>query len=185
MTTVQVQSSRQLEQTSVTQWPLPIRDFLVSSSPSVLMMMSLEAWIRIFLNNLRSSMARRTASIRTSVRFLFSSGRVGNGSRLKYCFTSTENTGLLGMGAEDGHLDIHTVPELCDGSWWWCRASCPRMSVDILGTNCDQCLYRPHSSGAVWESRWPSWAVRPNEPSGFRGRKAILSHASALVSACP
>ena len=28
-------------------------------------------------------------------------------------------------------------------------------------------------------------AVRPNEPSGFRGRKAILDHASALVSACP
>ena len=23
--------------------------------------------------------------------------------------------------------------------WRWCRASCPRMSVDILGTNCDQC----------------------------------------------
>ena len=37
-----------------------------------------------------------------------------------------------------------------------------------------------HSSGAVWEWRWP------NEPSGFRGRKAILNHASALVSAaCP
>ena len=32
---------------------------------------------------------------------------------------------------------------------------------------------------------WPSWAARPNEPSGFRGRKAILNHASALVSACP
>ena len=31
----------------------------------------------------------------------------------------------------------------------------------------------------------PSWAVRPNEPSGFCGRKAIVSHASALVSACP
>ena len=42
-----------------------------------------------------------------------------------------------------------------------------------------------HSSGAVWESRWPSRAVRPNEPSGFRGRKATLHHASALVSACP
>ena len=27
--------------------------------------------------------------------------------------------------------------------------------------------------------------VRPNEPSGFRGRKAILNHASALVTACP
>ena len=26
--------------------------------------------------------------------------------------------------------------------WWWCWASCPRMSVDILGTNCDQCLSR-------------------------------------------
>ena len=44
---------------------------------------------------------------------------------------------------------------------------------------------RDPSSGAVWESRCPSWAVRPNEPSGFRGRKAILNHASALVSACP
>ena len=22
---------------------------------------------------------------------------------------------------------------------WLCRASCPRMSVDILGTKCDQC----------------------------------------------
>ena len=42
-----------------------------------------------------------------------------------------------------------------------------------------------HNSGAVWESRWPSWAVRPNEPSGFRGHKATLNHASALVSACP
>ena len=26
-----------------------------------------------------------------------------------------------------------------------------------------------------------AWAVRPKEPSGFRGRKAILNHASALV----
>ena len=26
---------------------------------------------------------------------------------------------------------------------------------------------------------------RPNEPSGFRGRKTILNHASALVSSCP
>ena len=42
-----------------------------------------------------------------------------------------------------------------------------------------------HSSGAVWESRWPSWAVRPNEPSGFLGRKELLNHASALVTTCP
>ena len=31
----------------------------------------------------------------------------------------------------------------------------------------------------------PSWAVRPNEPSGFRGRKELLNRASALVTACP
>ena len=51
--------------------------------------------------------------------------------------------------------------------------------------SCRNCFAITHSSGAVWESRWPSWAVGPNEPSGFRGRKAILNHASALVSACP
>ena len=45
--------------------------------------------------------------------------------------------------------------------------------------------FHAYSSGAVWESRWPSWAVCPNEPSGFCGCKAILNHASALVSACP
>ena len=28
-------------------------------------------------------------------------------------------------------------------------------------------------------------AVRPYEPSGFRGSKDLLNHASALVSACP
>ena len=42
-----------------------------------------------------------------------------------------------------------------------------------------------HSSGAVWESRWTSWAVRPNEPSGFRGRKELFNRASALVTTCP
>ena len=35
------------------------------------------------------------------------------------------------------------------------------------------------------ESRWTSWAVRPNEPSGFRGRKELLNRASALVTTCP
>ena len=31
---------------------------------------------------------------------------------LKCCFTSTETVGLLGTGAQDVHLDFHTVPEL-------------------------------------------------------------------------
>ncbi len=38
------------------------------------------------------------------------------------------------------------------------------------------------SSGAVRESRWPSWAFRPNEPYGFRGRKDLLNHAHACLS---
>ena len=29
---------------------------------------------------------------------------------LKRCFTSTETVGLLGTGAQDGHLDFHTAP---------------------------------------------------------------------------
>ena len=31
---------------------------------------------------------------------------------LKCCFTSTETVCLLGTGAQDGHLDFHTPPEL-------------------------------------------------------------------------
>ena len=31
---------------------------------------------------------------------------------MKYCFTSTKTVGLLGTGAQDGHLDFHTAPEL-------------------------------------------------------------------------
>ena len=31
---------------------------------------------------------------------------------LKCCFTSTETIGLLGMGAQDIHLNFHTAPEL-------------------------------------------------------------------------
>ena len=33
-------------------------------------------------------------------------------SWLKCCFTSTETVGLLETGAQDGHLDFHTAPEL-------------------------------------------------------------------------
>ena len=36
-------------------------------------------------------------------------GSVGS---LKCCFTSTESAGLLGTGAQDGHIDFHTAPEL-------------------------------------------------------------------------
>ena len=42
----------------------------------------------------------------------------------------------------------------------------------------------PQSAGAVWKSRRPFWAPRPNEPYGFCGRKATLNHAYALVTFC-
>ena len=29
------------------------------------------------------------------------------------CFMSTETVGLLGTRSQDGHLDLHTAPELC------------------------------------------------------------------------
>ena len=29
---------------------------------------------------------------------------------------ATETVGLLGTGAQDGHFDFHTTPELCNGS---------------------------------------------------------------------
>ena len=33
-------------------------------------------------------------------------------SQVQCCFTSTETVGLLGTGAQDGHLDFHTAPAL-------------------------------------------------------------------------
>ena len=35
---------------------------------------------------------------------------------MKCCFTSIETIGLLGTGAQDGHLDFHTAPELSSTS---------------------------------------------------------------------
>jgi len=48
-------------------------------------------------------------------------------------------------------------------------------------------VHRDHIVQELCESRlrWTSWAVRPNEPSGFRGRKELLNRALALVTICP
>ena len=45
--------------------------------------------------------------------------------------------------------------------------------------------HQPAVVQELCESRWTSWAVRLNEPSGFRGRKELLNRASALVTTCP
>ena len=34
-----------------------------------------------------------------------------DGWLVECCFTSTKTVGLLGTGAQDGHLDFHTAPE--------------------------------------------------------------------------
>ena len=42
-------------------------------------------------------------------------GKTGGKRRrrlVECCFTSTETVGLLGTGAQDGHLDFHTAPVL-------------------------------------------------------------------------
>ena len=64
------------------------------------------------------------------------------------CFTSTETVGLLGTGAQDGHLDFHTAPEL----WSLC--------VSLFGI-----ALRPQKpSGLLW--------------AGSPGRPLRLSHSS-------
>ena len=57
-------------------------------------------------------------------------------------------------------------------SWWqWCRASCPPMLVDILGTNCDQCL---STLQCCFTSTEIIRLIRTESP----GRPPRLSHSS-------
>ena len=55
--------------------------------------------------------------------------------------------------------------------WWWCRASCPRMSVDVLGTNCDQCRSMVQ---CCFTSTETVRLIRTKSP----GRPPRLSHSS-------
>ena len=59
------------------------------------------------------------------------------------------------------------------GSWLQLKTHTPPLTLRA----------QEQSSGAVWKSKWPSWAPRPNEPYGFCGRKATLNHAVDTV--CP
>ena len=58
------------------------------------------------------------------------------------CFTSTETVGLLGTGAQDGHLDFHTAPELCDKlDCIVCikvRDSVAPVAFGLFGLSCDE-----------------------------------------------
>ena len=90
--------------------------------------------------------------------------------------------------ARDGEAGLNNLPPTEGESWpahedaSTTPAGSEPVPMDEAGVHLMNGL---HSSGAVWESRWPSWAVRPNKPSGFRGRKELLNRASALVTTCP
>ena len=64
---------------------------------------------------------------------------------------------------------------LCCYRWWWCRASCPQMSVDILGTNCDQCRSKVQ---CCFTSTETVKLIRTESP----GRPPRLSHSSWALS---
>ena len=99
---------------------------------------------------------------------------------------------LLGLRAEGRHISfvlispfttvLLALDNVCRGCLYILFPRMSRVRAAYKASYFQTCL---HSSGAVWESRWPSWAVRPNEPSGFRGRKELLNRASALVTTCP
>ena len=98
-----------------------------------------------------------------------------------------------------GHLSV-CLPTCLRTCFAVCQSTCMlRLSADRLadlvgfcsirvvlclyGCVLDVCTFIVQE---LCESRGgQSWAVRPNEPYGFRGRKAILNRAHALVSACP
>ena len=75
----------------------------------------------------------------------------------------------------------------------WCNITMPQCS--LLGPPAPfssgfpvlvwwRLLSPDERSEAVWKSRWPYWAFRPNEPYGSCGRKAMLNCAHALGSGC-
>ena len=69
-------------------------------------------------------------------------------------------------------LKIHTLCFVLMNSWWWWSDSqCPQMSVDILGTGCDQCRSTVQYSFTSTETRR---LVRTDGP----GRPPRLSHSS-------
>ena len=80
----------------------------------------------------------------------------------------------------------------------WCRASCPRMSVDILGTNCDQfrsmvqcCftstetirLIRTESAGRPPRLPHSSWTLAPSQSSQWQIYPPFLAHSVTQVCA--
>ena len=89
------------------------------------------------------------------------------------CFTGLcpqKPSGLLGTGSPGRPpRRLSHSSWVLTGSYWWSRVSCPRMSVDISGTNCDQC--RKGAGIAQWlEHRTRDWKVAGSNPCWNGGR---------------
>ena len=83
----------------------------------------------------------------------------------------------------------------CDSKWWWCRASCPWMSVDILGTNCDQCwsmvqccvtetvkLIRTQSPGRPPRLSHSSWTLSDSKWVTHFLKRILNIHPSGILT---
>ena len=80
---------------------------------------------------------------------------------------------------DKGELWVRVVTLVCAPSglgwtWWWCTASCPRMSVDILGTNCDHCQSMVQ---CCFTSTETARLIKTESP----GRPPRLSHSSSTL----
>ena len=94
-----------------------------------------------------TSLAHRQHSptrVTRCVHFVAGSHSSGSSDWLKCCFTSTKTVGVLGTGAQDGHLDFHTAPELC----------CARL-IEVL-------LYVHIKRALLCQTDW-SVALRPHK----------------------
>ena len=60
-------------------------------------------------------------------------------SMVQCCFTSTETVRHIRTESPGRPPRLSHSSWALPYVWWWCRASCPRISVDVLGANCDQC----------------------------------------------
>ena len=116
---------------------------------SVFLSLSLSVCLPVFLRPPSLSHTNTVQLIRRQLWSLCSTFGITNQARLsrsfllllllKCSFTSTETVGLLGTGAQDGHLDFHTAPELCEiiSRWNSQRTACTtsRLEVCILAAD--------------------------------------------------
>ena len=116
---------------------------------SVFLSLSLSVCLPVFLRPPSLSHTNTVQLIRRQLWSLCSTFGITNQARLsrsfllllllKCSFTSTEIVGLLGTGAQDGHLDFHTAPELCEiiSRWNSQRTACTtsRLEVCILAAD--------------------------------------------------